>query len=94
DVIYIKSNVSNNSAQPVSEFTLQLAVTKGYTLKLEPQSGRTLAAQAGNAITQTIRLNGVERGKGNAVKMRWRASYVLDAEKREEQGEIQSLGVA
>ncbi|TKA79305.1 hypothetical protein B0A49_01535 [Cryomyces minteri] len=94
DVIYIKSNVSNNSAQPVSEFTLQVAVTKGYTLKLEPQSGRTLAAQAANAITQTIRLHGVERGKGNAVKMRWRASYVLGAEKREEQGEIQSLGVA
>ena len=66
---------------------------KGYTLHLQPQSSRTLAPNQQNGITQTIRLDGVERGKGTSVKMRWRASYSLDGEVRNEQGEIVGLGV-
>jgi len=39
-------------------------------------------------------LNGVEYGKGTAVKMRWKASYKVGAEPKYEQGEIPALGVA
>lgn len=132
DAILISSRISNNTAQPISELTFQVAVTKvgllfltllllllntvshlrpepgaplcrsygeltcaqGFNLRLEPQSGRSLAPQQSNGITQTIRLLGVERGKGGAVKMRWKASYVLGSERREEMGEVASLGVA
>ncbi|EON67006.1 hypothetical protein W97_06122 [Coniosporium apollinis CBS 100218] len=101
DAILISSRISNNTAQPISELTFQVAVTKaeltcaqGFNLRLEPQSGRSLAPQQSNGITQTIRLLGVERGKGGAVKMRWKASYVLGSERREEMGEVAALGVA
>jgi len=60
-----------------------------------------LAPNQANDITQSIRLNGVERGKGSTVKMRWKTSYVVGGssaggaggERREEQGEIANLGV-
>ncbi|KAJ9666508.1 ARF-binding protein [Coniosporium apollinis] len=94
DAILISSRISNNTAQPISELAFQVAVTKGFNLRLEPQSGRSLAPHQSNGITQTIRLLGVERGKGGAVKMRWKASYVVGTERREEMGEVASLGVA
>ncbi|KAF2086224.1 ADP-ribosylation factor-binding protein-like protein GGA1, partial [Saccharata proteae CBS 121410] len=93
DIIHITSRISNNTALPVSELTVQLAVTRGYQLRLEPQSGRTLAPNQQQGITQHIMLHGVEKGKGGAVKMRWKASYVVGSERREEQGEIANLGV-
>ncbi|KAF1980956.1 VHS domain protein [Aulographum hederae CBS 113979] len=94
DNILILSKISNNTAQPVTELTFQVAVTKSYTLKLEPQTGRSLAPQQLDGIMQTIRLVGVERGKGPAVKMRWKASYMVAAERKEEMGEITALGVS
>ncbi len=41
-----------------------------------------------------MRLQGVERGKGASVKMRWRASYKVAGVAKEEQGEIGGLGVS
>ncbi|KAI9725050.1 MAG: hypothetical protein M1812_000326 [Candelaria pacifica] len=85
---------SNNTGQAVSDLTFQVAVSKGYSLKLEPQSGRTLLPHELNGITQVIRLNGVERGKGSSVKMRWKASYKVGSEMKEEHGELPALGIA
>ncbi|GAM83306.1 hypothetical protein ANO11243_012930 [Dothideomycetidae sp. 11243] len=93
DWLQIESSISNNSTSPVGDLTFQLAVTKGFTLKLEPQSSRSLQPRQQDGITQSIRLQGVARGKGSTVKMRWRASYTLGAERKEESGEIGSLGV-
>lgn len=90
----IASRISNATAQPIDDLTFQLAVTKGYTLKLDPQSGRSLAPQQQAGITQTIRVQGVERGSGGAVKLRWRASYSLAGKVVNEQGAIEGLGVA
>lgn len=67
---------------------------QAYTLQLQPQSGRTLAPRQQRGIEQRMQLLGVERGRGDAVKMRWKCSYRLAGEVREEQGEIGSLGVA
>ncbi|GIZ47737.1 hypothetical protein CKM354_001082200 [Cercospora kikuchii] len=92
--ILIQSRISNSTAQPVADLTFQLAVTKGLTLKLEPQSSRNLAPNQQNGITQTIRLQGAERGKGMGVKMRWRASYSVGGQQKNEQGEINGLGVS
>ncbi|KAF2767094.1 VHS-domain-containing protein [Teratosphaeria nubilosa] len=92
--LQILSKISNATAQPISDLTFQLAVTKGYTLHLQPQSSRTMAPNQQHGITQTIRLQGVERGKGTAVKMRWRASYSLAGQPVNEQGEVVGLGVS
>lgn len=67
---------------------------QGYTLKLDPQSGRSLSPQQQNGITQSIRVQGVERGNGSAVKLRWRASYSVGGQVVNEQGAIDGLGVA
>lgn len=41
-----------------------------------------------------IYLNGVEQGKGDSVKLRWKAEYKVGEQPVKEQGEITSLGVA
>lgn len=45
-------------------------------------------------MKQVIYLNGVEQGKGDSVKLRWKASYKVGDQPVNEQGEIASLGVA
>ncbi|KAI4120657.1 MAG: hypothetical protein LQ338_006858, partial [Usnochroma carphineum] len=86
--ISISASYSNNTASLITEYTFQVAVTRGYTLHLTPQSGRTLQPHQQNGITQPIEINGVPRGSGNNVKMRWKASYRLGGEMKMEQGEV------
>ncbi|KAI4848848.1 ADP-ribosylation factor-binding protein-like protein GGA1, partial [Aureobasidium sp. EXF-8845] len=93
DYLSIDARVSNKTAQPISDFTLQLAVTKAFSLQLQPQSGRNLSPNQVDGIKQAIRLQGVASGKGNAVRMRWRASYSVAGQLREESGEVSNLGV-
>lgn len=66
---------------------------QGYTLKLQPQTGRRLNPGQREGITQRIYLHGVEHGKGDQVKMRWKCSYLLGGRSMNEQGEIASLGI-
>ncbi|KAL8867137.1 MAG: hypothetical protein Q9174_005855, partial [Haloplaca sp. 1 TL-2023] len=92
--IAIMASYSNNTAQLVTEYTFQVAVTKAYTLNLTPQSGRTLQPKQQNGITQPIEVNGVPRGSGNNVKMRWKASYKLGGEAKMDQGEKASVAAS
>ncbi|KAK6592452.1 VHS domain-containing protein [Botrytis cinerea] len=94
DVITLSIAFSNNSNESISDLTFQAAVTKGYTLRLQPQSGRRLNPHQESGITQKIYLQGVEHGKGDQVKMRWKCSYKLGAQNSNEQGEIASLGIS
>ncbi|KAI4168517.1 MAG: hypothetical protein LQ343_006349 [Gyalolechia ehrenbergii] len=91
--ISISASYSNNTSALITEYTFQVAVTKGYTLQLTPQSGRTLQQNQQNGITQPIEVKGVPRGSGNNVKMRWKASYKLGGEMKQEQGEVPPLGI-
>ncbi|KAL8648782.1 MAG: hypothetical protein Q9226_005851 [Calogaya cf. arnoldii] len=92
-LISITALYSNNTSSLITEYTFQVAVTKSYTLQLTPQSGRTLKPNQANGITQPIEINGVPRGSGNSVKMRWKASYKVGGELKMEQGEVASLGI-
>jgi ADP-ribosylation factor-binding protein GGA len=92
--IEIKSRISNNTASAITELTFQVAVTKSYQLKLEPQSGRALAPRQTSGVTQTIRLLGVDVGMGGNVRMRWKASYIIDGARKDEQGEVSALGIS
>ncbi|KAI4258283.1 MAG: hypothetical protein L6R42_005188, partial [Xanthoria sp. 1 TBL-2021] len=91
--ISIIASYSNNTSSLITEYTFQVAVTKRYTLQLTPQSGRTLQPKQANGITQPMEINGVPRGSGNSVKMRWKASYKVGGEMKMEQGEVASLGI-
>ncbi|KAG4439209.1 hypothetical protein IFR05_005300 [Cadophora sp. M221] len=93
-VITMSITFSSKSDQPISELTFMAAVTKGYSLKLQPQTGRRLQPHEQAGVKQVIFLNGVEQGKGDSVKLRWKASYKVGVQPVNEQGEISSLGIA
>ncbi|KAF2033237.1 VHS-domain-containing protein [Setomelanomma holmii] len=94
DNLLINSRISNNTPLPIVNLTLQIAASKGAQLQLEPQSGVNLGPNQKFGITQTIRVNNVQRGTGNSVKMRWKASYTHGGQAKNEMGEISSLGVS
>ncbi|KAF2198980.1 VHS-domain-containing protein [Delitschia confertaspora ATCC 74209] len=93
-VLLIKSRISNNTPLRITDLTFQVAVSKGYTLRLEPQSGVSLSPNQTAGITQTIRVVGVQQENGANVKMRWKAAYSLGGARKDEMGEIPSLGVS
>jgi ADP-ribosylation factor-binding protein GGA len=75
---------------------VDISLTDGqsYTLQLKPQSGRDLAPHQTNGIEQEVILNDVPNGKGNSVKMRFKVSYSLGQETKEEQGQVPPLGIS
>ncbi|KAL2163396.1 hypothetical protein VTH06DRAFT_5453 [Thermothelomyces fergusii] len=87
---------TNNTAQPVTELHFQLAVTKGYELLLDPQSGRTLAPKQSRGITQSMRVRhaGNPSKKVESIRLRWRVSYKVGGELKQEMGEIPEFTVA
>ncbi|KAJ5710103.1 hypothetical protein N7493_009695 [Penicillium malachiteum] len=91
--IYIRAVFSNPTSQPIGELHFQVAVEKSYTLQLRPQSGRDIGPLQQNGVQQDMLLDGIDSGKGNSVKLRFKVSYKLGAEAREEQGMVPSLGV-
>ncbi|OLN94270.1 putative ADP-ribosylation factor-binding protein C25H2.16c [Colletotrichum chlorophyti] len=93
---------SNNSPQPITELHYQLAVTKkltysqGYELALNPQSGRALAPKQSRGVTQNVEVwhAGDRNRKVQSIKMRWRVSYKVGAEQKNEMGEIPEFTIA
>ena len=69
-------------------------LSQAYTLHLRPQSGRTVMPFQRNGVQQFMQLDGVELGKGNSVKIRFKVSYKLGNEVKEEQGMVPPLGIS
>ncbi|KAJ5328209.1 hypothetical protein N7452_008599 [Penicillium brevicompactum] len=92
--IHVVAIFSNNTTQPIGELHFQVAVEKSYTLQLRPQSGRDVAPQQQNGVQQEMLMDGIDVGKGNSVKIRFKVSYKLGGEAREEQGMVPALGIA
>ncbi|KAE9369867.1 VHS-domain-containing protein [Stipitochalara longipes BDJ] len=93
-VITLSLSFSSKTDQPISDLEFAVAVTKKYALKLQPQSGRRLQPHEQAGVKQIGHLTGVEQGKGDTVKLRWRTSYKINGLPVQEQGEISSLGIA
>lgn len=68
-------------------------IYQGFSLRLTPQSGRILNPLQKNAIAISIEINGVAKGQANSVKMRWKASYKVAGDLRQEQGDVPALGI-
>lgn len=45
-------------------------------------------------MQQEMLVDGVDTGKGNAIKMRFKVSYQVGPERKEEQGMVPPLGIA
>ncbi|KAJ5224928.1 uncharacterized protein N7469_008431 [Penicillium citrinum] len=91
--IFVKAVFSNPNQQAIGDLHFQVAVEKAYTLHLKPQSGRDIAPQQQQGVSQEMVLDGVDSGKGNSVKIRFKVSYKVGNEAREEQGMVPALGV-
>ncbi|PTB62432.1 golgi-localized gamma-adaptin [Trichoderma citrinoviride] len=87
---------SNNTAQPITELHFQLAVTKGYELQLKPQTGRSLSPKQSRGVTQEVDVwhTGNRSQRVESVKLRWRASYKVGEELKNEMGEIAEFSIA
>ncbi|KAL8746121.1 MAG: hypothetical protein Q9190_001815 [Brigantiaea leucoxantha] len=92
--IKILASFSNTTASIITDYHFQVAVTKGYTLRLTLQSGRSLQPLQKDGIRQEIVIENVPRGQGNQVKVKWKSSYKLGGVEKGEQGEIGGVGVA
>ncbi|CAI7676604.1 unnamed protein product [Penicillium palitans] len=92
--IHVVAIFSNTTSQRIGELHFQVAVEKSYTLQLRPQSGRDIAPQQQNGVQQEMLIDGIDVGKGNSVKIRFKVSYKLGGEAREEQGMVPPLGIA
>ncbi|KAK5625437.1 hypothetical protein RRF57_001154 [Xylaria bambusicola] len=87
---------SNTSPQPIGDLHFQLAVTKGYELRLQPQTGCTLEPNQENGVTQLIQVwhAGEPARKVESARLRWRVSYKWSAENKAETGEIPEFSIA
>lgn len=87
---------SNESPQQIDDLHFQLAVTKGYELKLQPQTGRTLRPKQDTGVTQAIQVwhAGDTTRKVDSARLRWRVSYRWGAETKAETGEIPEFSIA
>ncbi|OJD14903.1 hypothetical protein AJ78_04788 [Emergomyces pasteurianus Ep9510] len=92
--IHVAVSFSNNTSQPISDLHFQVAIEKAYSLHLTPQSGRHLAPLQQNGVLLEMQLNGIPLGDGNSVKLRYKVSYRLGTEEKEEQGRVPPLGIA
>ncbi|KAL2808701.1 VHS domain-containing protein [Aspergillus granulosus] len=92
--IYIMARFSNATSQALSDLHFQVAVEKAYTLHLRPQSGRDIAPLQTNGVQQEMLIDGIDLGRGNSVKIRFRVSYRVGNEPKEEQGMVPALGIA
>ncbi|KAJ5130800.1 uncharacterized protein N7515_006839 [Penicillium bovifimosum] len=92
--IHVVAHFSNTTSQPISELHFQVAVEKAYTLQLRPQSGRDIAPEQQNGVQQEMLMDGIDSGKGNSVKIRYKVSYKLGGEAREHQGMVPPLGIS
>ncbi|PGH29870.1 hypothetical protein GX50_07363 [[Emmonsia] crescens] len=92
--VHVVVSFSNNTSQPISDLHFQVAIEKAYSLHLTPQSGRHLAPLQQNGVRLEMQLNGIPFGDGNSVKLRYKVSYKLGKEEKEEQGRVPPLGIA
>ncbi|KAI1656101.1 VHS-domain-containing protein [Daldinia decipiens] len=87
---------SNTTAAPISNLHFQLAVTKGFELQLQPQTGRALQPKQTGGVSQSVEVfhAGDRAKKVDSIKLRWRVSYTLGAENKAEMGEIPEFSIA
>ncbi|KAI0150783.1 ADP-ribosylation factor-binding protein GGA2 [Xylariaceae sp. FL1272] len=87
---------TNTTPQPIDQVHFQLAVTKGYELQLQPQSGRALKPMEPNGVRQAMQVwhAGDKTKKVESAKLRWRVSYTLGGEEKQETGQVPEFGIA
>ncbi|KAI1826392.1 ADP-ribosylation factor-binding protein GGA2 [Xylaria intraflava] len=96
NALSLSFSFSNTSPRQISDLHFQLAVTKGYELSLQPQTGRTLPPNQENGVTQAIQVwhAGDRTSKVDSARLRWRVGYAWGSERKAETGEIPEFSIA
>ncbi|KAM7221921.1 VHS domain containing protein [Rhypophila decipiens] len=94
--IHLQFTFSNNTASQVTDLHFMLAVTKGYELQLQPQSGRSLEPKQSRGVSQSMNVwhAGNKAKKVDAIKLRWKIAYKVAGELRNEVGDIPEFSIA
>ncbi|KAI6088297.1 VHS-domain-containing protein [Hypoxylon rubiginosum] len=87
---------SNTTATVLSDLHFQVAVTKGFELQMQPQTGRTIQPQQTWGVRQDVEAfhAGDKSKRVETIKLRWRVSYTLAGKLERETGEIPEFGIA
>ncbi|CAK7272114.1 ARF-binding protein [Sporothrix epigloea] len=87
---------SNTTSQPVSDLHFQTAVTKGFALQLQPQTGRNLDSLQTRGVMQTMAVfhDNDKSRRVDAIKLRWRLSYKLGLDTKTDVGEVHEFDLA
>ncbi|KAI0402281.1 ADP-ribosylation factor-binding protein GGA2 [Xylaria palmicola] len=87
---------SNTSPQQISDLHFQLAVTKGYELKLQPQTGRVLEPKQYDGVKQLIQVwhAGDAARKVDSARLRYRVSYKWGGETKAQTDELPEFSLA
>ncbi|KAK0407391.1 hypothetical protein QR680_019174 [Steinernema hermaphroditum] len=80
---------SNNNPIKIEQFRFQAAVTKAFQIELLPPSGETLNANGDNTLTQLAKVRRIANDQ--QLKMRLKASYVMNSSTHNIQGDITSF---
>lgn len=69
---------------------------QGYELQLNLQSGRTLAPNRAGSVTQMgyVSHAGDKQRKVDSIKLRWRVSYKVGGQEKNETGDIPEFTIA
>ncbi|CAI4063832.1 phosphatidylinositol 4-phosphate-binding protein SKDI_08G1540 [Saccharomyces kudriavzevii IFO 1802] len=78
-VIRIKSFFSNLSSSSISNLVFLLAVPKSMALKLQPQSGNFMIANAEDGITQEGTIENASANPSKTLKVKWKVSYFINS---------------
>ncbi|KAI9755704.1 MAG: hypothetical protein M1815_004699 [Lichina confinis] len=93
DSLCILAVFMNRTPQVIGAITFQVAVTKGMKLQLQPQTGQTLLPNQRSGVEQQMSVQPVPEGSGNSVRIRWKLSYTLDSQLKNEHGEVTNMGI-
>uniref|UniRef100_A0A060T5R1 ARAD1C14498p n=1 Tax=Blastobotrys adeninivorans TaxID=409370 RepID=A0A060T5R1_BLAAD len=84
--INIDAFYSNKSSSPISGVSFQLAVPKGFSLQMKPQSGTDLAPNTPSGITQSIHID-----PSAPSKLRWKVNYTVGGVAKSQEGLLDNI---
>ncbi|KAK6055369.1 adaptin domain protein [Cooperia oncophora] len=87
DTCQLRVEITNNTPEVVREFAFQAAVTKSFTIELEPPNSNVLEPMGGSTIVQEMKITRIS-SSGAPLRMRTRALYMSKGMSQKIQGEV------
>ncbi|KJH46854.1 adaptin region [Dictyocaulus viviparus] len=86
EIAQLRVEITNNTPEPVYDFSFQAAVTKAFSIELQTPSSVTLEPMGGSSIVQNMKITRLSHG--HPLRMRTRAIYTLKGTSHKIQGEV------